>query len=245
MRTRSCFDVAAALAVVLCGLPSATGGELHHGADIDLSLPDEAIVGVVAIGQSQIVYDDDFEDVIQVTQCWADVHGGAGIVRVPESGNGVIVAVLGNAVATIVDGAPTFPVHLAPGKIASAGGIDFPGEPNPGAVLVTHEYVPESTDLPGPLVVVGRATYVDLCNEGDPNCYGEPIEIASYGLLPIVAPCADVSGDGLVDFDDLLAVLAAWGPCRAACLADLDGDGAVGMADLIAVLGGWGPCSSS
>lgn len=50
----------------------------------------------------------------------------------------------------------------------------------------------------------------------------------------------DVDGDGLVGLSDLLAVLAAWGPCGAgACPADLDGDGIVGLGDLLEVLAAW------
>lgn len=52
--------------------------------------------------------------------------------------------------------------------------------------------------------------------------------------------CPDVSGDGFVGVDDLLAVVAAWGTDNAA--ADVDGDGLVGTDDLLAVIGQWGPC---
>ncbi len=45
----------------------------------------------------------------------------------------------------------------------------------------------------------------------------------------------DVNGDGTVDFSDLLAVLAAWGPCDG-CPEDVDGSGAVDFTDLLAVL---------
>lgn len=45
----------------------------------------------------------------------------------------------------------------------------------------------------------------------------------------------DVDGDGVVGFDDLLAVLGAWGPC-AGCPEDVDGNGDVGLPDLLAVL---------
>ncbi len=49
----------------------------------------------------------------------------------------------------------------------------------------------------------------------------------------------DVDDDGVVGFSDLLAVLAAWGPCDGACPADVDNDGTVGFSDLLVVLGAW------
>ncbi len=51
-------------------------------------------------------------------------------------------------------------------------------------------------------------------------------------------PPADLTCDGLVGFDDLVALLASWGPCSG-CPADFDGDGEVGFADLLVVLGAW------
>ncbi len=52
------------------------------------------------------------------------------------------------------------------------------------------------------------------------------------------AVVGDIDGDGMVGFSDILAVLAAWGPC-AGCPADLDGDGMVGITDLLIVLVAW------
>jgi len=49
----------------------------------------------------------------------------------------------------------------------------------------------------------------------------------------------DVNGDGLVDFADLLEVLAAWGPCEDCCPADVDFSGVVDFADILLVLGKW------
>ncbi len=59
---------------------------------------------------------------------------------------------------------------------------------------------------------------------------------------------ADITGDGLVNIDDLLAVIASWGPCPAMpdeCPADIapvstNGDGMVNVDDLLAVLANWG-----
>jgi hypothetical protein len=54
-------------------------------------------------------------------------------------------------------------------------------------------------------------------------------------------PCpADVSGDGQVDVQDLVAVLLAWGSAGGA--ADVNADGVVDVQDLVAVLLVWGPC---
>ena len=50
-------------------------------------------------------------------------------------------------------------------------------------------------------------------------------------------PRGDLNGDGVVQADDLAAVLAAWGQSGVA--ADLDLDGIVGAADLAAVLAAW------
>lgn len=61
---------------------------------------------------------------------------------------------------------------------------------------------------------------------------------------PSGPPCpADISGNGQVDFQDLLAVLSAFGVCEG-CPEDLDDDDAVGFSDLLIVLSSWGPCPS-
>ena len=39
-----------------------------------------------------------------------------------------------------------------------------------------------------------------------------------------------------VNISDLLAVLAAWGPCPAPCPADVTGDGILNVTDLLLVL---------
>jgi hypothetical protein len=67
-----------------------------------------------------------------------------------------------------------------------------------------------------------------------------------FGGLPDAlcagAPCpADIDGSGDVGFQDLLALLAAWGPCPG-CPEDLDGSGEVGFQDLLELLAAWGPC---
>jgi hypothetical protein len=60
-------------------------------------------------------------------------------------------------------------------------------------------------------------------------------------LGPADGCVADLSGDGMVGADDLLAIIGEWGPCLV-CPEDLDGDQYVGVNDLLIVLEGWGPC---
>jgi len=51
---------------------------------------------------------------------------------------------------------------------------------------------------------------------------------------------ADIDGNGAVDFDDLLRILAAWG--NSGGPEDIDGSGTVEFDDLLIVLAAWGPC---
>ncbi|UCD74922.1 MAG: hypothetical protein JSV91_14185 [Phycisphaerales bacterium] len=51
---------------------------------------------------------------------------------------------------------------------------------------------------------------------------------------------ADLSGDSMVDIDDLFIVLGYWGYTNVP--ADINGDGVVDIDDIFAVLDAWGPC---
>ena len=57
-------------------------------------------------------------------------------------------------------------------------------------------------------------------------------------VLVIRDPALDLDGDCRVGITDLLAVLAAWGPCPD-CPEDLDGDGQAGLLDLLRLLADW------
>jgi glucose/arabinose dehydrogenase len=52
---------------------------------------------------------------------------------------------------------------------------------------------------------------------------------------------ADLTGDGVVDVDDLLLVINTWGPCpvKAPCIADLVVDGLVDVDDLLVIINNW------
>lgn len=60
-------------------------------------------------------------------------------------------------------------------------------------------------------------------------------------LLTPVVPCpADLNGNGMVNVDDLLAVINAWGASGGP--ADVNNDGVVNVDDLLAVINAWGSC---
>jgi hypothetical protein len=50
---------------------------------------------------------------------------------------------------------------------------------------------------------------------------------------------SDVNGDGVVNVNDLLAVIGSWGVCPS-CPEDVNGDGVVGVADLLQIIADWG-----
>ena len=83
-------------------------------------------------------------------------------------------------------------------------------------------------------------TWVDNRNLGTGQ---QDIYARAIGLG--VACAGDIDENGVVDFDDLLSVLTAWGPyddCPPHIAADIDEDCMVGFSDLLIVLGDWGKC---
>ena len=88
-------------------------------------------------------------------------------------------------------------------------------------------------DLDGGMPVVG--SWADDANG--------PFSGSAYVFDNVTPDCgADTNGDGTVDFQDLLEVLAHWGPCSPDCGADTNDDGTVDFQDLLEVLAHWGAC---
>ncbi|MCI0677030.1 MAG: hypothetical protein L0Y42_14805 [Phycisphaerales bacterium] len=88
-----------------------------------------------------------------------------------------------------------------------------------------------------------------IVQTSDEDLPGETSAMLHLGLAVTVGDASecpeDVIADGLVNVSDLLAVIAAWGPCPvpSTCPADTNDDGLVNVADLLAVIAAWGPCS--
>jgi heat shock protein beta len=101
---------------------------------------------------------------------------------------------------------------------------------------VTNELIP--VDLDGNPRINADGSEVDtgcgipaVVDMGAYEYQLEPIETVFMG---------DIDGSGAVQVDDLILVLADWGPCEQdCCLADLDLDGQVGPLDLALVLQFW------
>jgi hypothetical protein len=93
-----------------------------------------------------------------------------------------------------------------------------------------------TTDTPP---TAGNVT-LSLFRPGD----GGSVQIAAQ--VPSGAPTcpADLTGDGVVDVDDLHFVIDHMGPCpvQGACPADLNGDGRVSGSDVAIVAKSFGPC---
>jgi outer membrane protein assembly factor BamB len=74
-----------------------------------------------------------------------------------------------------------------------------------------------------------------IADDGTMLVSGVGKDFRAYYDPPCVA--ADLNCDGVVDAQDIAALLVAWGGSGA---ADLDGDGIVGASDLAILLGAWG-----
>jgi hypothetical protein len=81
-----------------------------------------------------------------------------------------------------------------------------------------------------------RPREMQAANEGNSVVPG--IGALYDDLTVVLCRYGDVDGDEVTGFEDLLAVLAAWGSCTA-CPEDLDVDGEVGLLDLLEVLANW------
>ncbi|MDP7030227.1 MAG: hypothetical protein QF733_08405 [Phycisphaerales bacterium] len=88
----------------------------------------------------------------------------------------------------------------------------------------------------------GQANYPDWVLKENPLVDLGAASAASLRIQVDVVPPSgiggDVTGDGMVDVEDLLAVLEGFGRCPC-CRADLDESGVVDVNDLLAVIAGW------
>ncbi len=73
------------------------------------------------------------------------------------------------------------------------------------------------------------------------------LEPHAFLLTPVPECYHDLTGDSLVDINDIFAAQGQWGECEIGvlCSADVTFDGLVNIDDIFAILAAWGPCPGS
>lgn len=100
----------------------------------------------------------------------------------------------------------------------------------------------------------GEMDIFDVCiDDVEPGVYTTTVQFSSNDpdegdfsfSIRVVVFSPDLDGDGVVNSDDLFALLGNWGdcpaPCPPACVGDLDHDCGVDSDDLFLLLGAWEP----
>lgn len=102
----------------------------------------------------------------------------------------------------------------------------------------------DNTTVPKDLTLDLEGNERMLDDPGTPDTGRESPPIVDIGAFEFTGTSciADVDGSGDVGLSDVLAILAAWGPCDENCPEDVDRDGQSGFGDVLAVLAHWGEC---
>lgn len=81
-----------------------------------------------------------------------------------------------------------------------------------------------------------------LCGNTVSQVAGAYVDLGGNTVSDVCQDCiADITGDGTVGVDDMLNLIANFGPC-VGCPADVNGDGIVNVDDILIVLSAWGDC---
>jgi hypothetical protein len=115
-------------------------------------------------------------------------------------------------------------------------GETIPVEGSPGVGPYIAQIVPPASALLGSTRMRVRVTWTGSVLPCGLTTFGE---VEDYTLIVVEgqAEPADINGDGVVDVQDLLALLAEWGGTSGP--ADINGDGIVDVQDLLALLAAW------
>ncbi|HMN94897.1 MAG TPA: hypothetical protein PKC43_00835 [Phycisphaerales bacterium] len=165
--------------------------------------------------------------------------GGLCTVKLVANANGGAITCGGDQeylVAGMIDGQPAYTVFHCPFIMGKTGA---------GSTTTNAMFGTPIPSLEGPTVVksIGQRNNFTL-SDGDKAVF--TLMFATNGNIfnPLTNPCpGDVNHDGVVNKDDLIEVLAAFGaPAACGDYVDTDGNGFVDSVDLAAIIGNWGPC---
>jgi hypothetical protein len=87
------------------------------------------------------------------------------------------------------------------------------------------------------IIPAGEIAHLLLSAAAESATISNAVNIQIVASGNTLAP-GDVDGDGWVGVTDLLAVIAAWGPCQD-CMEDLNNDSVVDVSDLLEIIGNW------
>ena len=102
----------------------------------------------------------------------------------------------------------------------------------------SKEYIEFLRDAITPTHPAGQNAYDRWVARGK----SAPVDMDMLTLALGPPRLGDVNHNGVVNIDDLLAVISAWGPCPPPnlCAADVDGNGVINIDDLLLVISNWG-----
>jgi len=114
-----------------------------------------------------------------------------------------------------------------------------------GDTPATLAYSFDTTGLPDDLYE--EIITIDVSDEDIPGETTSDIQLTLAITIGGGADCPeDITGDSIVNIDDIFAILGLWGtcpdPCPPYCTGDLTEDCLVNIDDIFAILGGWGIC---
>ncbi|MHC4828642.1 MAG: hypothetical protein ACYTEY_18985 [Planctomycetota bacterium] len=108
-----------------------------------------------------------------------------------------------------------------------------------------HEITQDEMEAAG-VVFTANMKFRFTANDADPQSINESgvdgFQLISVGCDDVSVP-GDIDGNGVVDVNDFLMMLAAWGdcpdPCPPSCPADFDGNCSVDVNDFLILLANW------
>jgi hypothetical protein len=111
-------------------------------------------------------------------------------------------------------------------------------------VHINCQFDGNTADIRGGAIYLGcscseaQVSGSDFCNSVPDHIVGNWSDDGGNDWCPVCED--DINADGVVNVNDLLAVISRWGAC--VCMEDINGDALVNVDDLLLVIQDWGTC---